>query len=116
MNDAIGRRGFLGRTAALAAGAPLMLQGNLHAQQAVPPPPKQFKKIGVEEHWTALNVIEAAGRTPSGTANRQADLDAIRLGYQTLLLGDGIRPVNLAPGDGERAVAEMAAAGVDVVG
>lgn len=80
MNDAIGRRGFLGRTAALAAGAPLMLQGNLHAQQAVPPPPKQFKKIGVEEHWTALNVIEAAGRTPSGTANRQADLDAIRLG------------------------------------
>jgi nicotinamidase/pyrazinamidase len=43
-------------------------------------------------------------------------LDAIRLGYQTLLLGDGIRPVNLAPGDGERAVAEMAAAGVDVVG
>lgn len=43
-------------------------------------------------------------------------LDALRLGYQTVLLGDGIRPVDLAPGDGERAVAEMAAAGVDVVG
>src|ERR1039458_1650634 len=80
MNDAIGRRGFLGRTAAVAAGVPLMVQGNLPTQQAVPPPPKQFKKIGVEEHWTALNVIEAAGRKPTGNATRQADLEAIRLG------------------------------------
>jgi 2,3-dihydroxybenzoate decarboxylase len=80
MNDAIGRRGFLGKTAAVAASVPLMLQGNLQAQQATPPPPKQFKKIGVEEHWTALDVIEAAGRTPGATANRQADLGDIRLG------------------------------------
>jgi len=39
-------------------------------------------------------------------------LDAIRLGYETVVLADGIRPVDLAPGDGDRALAEMAAAGV----
>jgi nicotinamidase/pyrazinamidase len=43
-------------------------------------------------------------------------LDAIRLGYPTRILADGIRPVDLAPGDGVRALAEMAAAGVEVVG
>lgn len=43
-------------------------------------------------------------------------LDAIRLGYPTRILADGIRPVDLAPGDGDRAVAEMQAAGVEVVG
>lgn len=43
-------------------------------------------------------------------------LDAVRLGYGTRILVDGIRPVDLAPGDGERALAEMAAAGVDIAG
>ena len=43
-------------------------------------------------------------------------LDARRLGYRTLLLADGIRAVDLAPGDGERALAEMAGAGVTVLG
>ena len=42
-------------------------------------------------------------------------LDAARLGFATTLLADGVRAVNLAPGDGARAVAEMAAAGVSVV-
>jgi nicotinamidase/pyrazinamidase len=39
-------------------------------------------------------------------------LDGVRLGYETILLTDAVRAVNLAPGDGERALAEMAAAGV----
>jgi nicotinamidase/pyrazinamidase len=43
-------------------------------------------------------------------------LDARRLGYETRLLIDGIRPVDLAPGDGERALAEMVAAGVEIAG
>jgi nicotinamidase/pyrazinamidase len=43
-------------------------------------------------------------------------LDAIRLGYPTRILAGGIRSVDLAPGDGDRAVAEMQAAGVEVVG
>ena len=42
-------------------------------------------------------------------------LDAARLGFATTLLADGVRAVNLAPGDGARAVAEMVTAGVTVV-
>jgi nicotinamidase/pyrazinamidase len=38
-------------------------------------------------------------------------LDALALGYETSVLVDAIRPVDLAPGDGERALAEMVAAG-----
>ena len=41
-------------------------------------------------------------------------LDAARLGFDTTLLADGTRPVNLEPGDGARAVAELVAAGVQV--
>ena len=39
-------------------------------------------------------------------------LDAVRLGYETSVLTDAIAAVELAPGDGARAVDEMAAAGV----
>jgi len=39
-------------------------------------------------------------------------LDAVRLGFPTTLLADGIRAVNLSPGDGDRAVADMVTAGV----
>ena len=41
-------------------------------------------------------------------------LDAIGLGYATTVLLDGIRAVDLAPGDGDRALAELAAAGVEL--
>ena len=33
--------------------------------------------------------------------------DALKLGYQTLLLQDAVRAVDVQPGDGERAVADM---------
>lgn len=39
-------------------------------------------------------------------------LDAAALGYETVLLTDATRAVNLQPGDFERAMAEVAAAGV----
>jgi nicotinamidase/pyrazinamidase len=39
-------------------------------------------------------------------------LDAVRLGFETAVLLDAIRPVDLAAGDGDRAIEEMAAAGV----
>ncbi|MBA2300437.1 MAG: isochorismatase family protein, partial [Chloroflexi bacterium] len=39
-------------------------------------------------------------------------LDAVRLGYETSLLTDAIAAVDLAPGDGARALEEIAAAGV----
>ncbi len=38
-------------------------------------------------------------------------LDSIRLGFQTLVLTDGIAAVNVAEGDDERALKELAAAG-----
>jgi nicotinamidase/pyrazinamidase len=39
-------------------------------------------------------------------------LDAVRLGYETSVLTDAIAAVDLEPGDGDRAIDEMAAAGV----
>ena len=42
-------------------------------------------------------------------------LDAAALGYRTSVVTDGVRPVELEPGDGERAIAEMAAAGVTLL-
>ncbi len=42
-------------------------------------------------------------------------LDAVALGYPTAVLADTIRPVNLSPGDGARAVAAMVTAGVTVL-
>jgi nicotinamidase/pyrazinamidase len=42
-------------------------------------------------------------------------LDATTLGFATTVLADGTRAVNLAPGDGSRAVATLVGAGVDVI-
>jgi nicotinamidase/pyrazinamidase len=42
-------------------------------------------------------------------------LDAVSEGFETFLVVDGCRPVELAPGDGERAIEEMRAAGVVVL-
>jgi nicotinamidase/pyrazinamidase len=43
---------------------------------------------------------------------RSTALDAVRLGYDTTVLTDAVAAVDLEPGDGERALAELAAAGV----
>lgn len=45
---------------------------------------------------------------------KETALDAKRLGFEVVVLGDGIRPVDLQPGDGERAIEEMIAAGARV--
>ena len=45
---------------------------------------------------------------------KEMTLDAVRLGFPTTLLTDGIPAVNLSPGDGDHAVADMVAAGVVV--
>ena len=42
-------------------------------------------------------------------------LDARRLGYSTSLLVEAVRAVDLAAGDGDRALAEMVAAGVEIL-
>jgi nicotinamidase/pyrazinamidase len=43
---------------------------------------------------------------------KETALDAVRLGYDTTLVVDGVRPVDREPGDGQRAVEAMAGAGV----
>ena len=45
---------------------------------------------------------------------RATALDAVRLGYATTLLVDASAAVNLDPSDGERAISEMAEAGVQL--
>ena len=45
---------------------------------------------------------------------RATALDAVRLGFTTTLLADAVAAVELEPGDGERAIAEMADAGVEI--
>ena len=45
---------------------------------------------------------------------RATALDALGLGFAAILLRDAVRPVDLQPGDGERAIAELDAAGVAV--
>ena len=46
---------------------------------------------------------------------KETALDSAQLGFATTVLADGIRAVNLQPGDGARAVAAMVAAGVHVL-
>jgi nicotinamidase/pyrazinamidase len=47
---------------------------------------------------------------------RSTALDALTSGYQVTLIGDAIRAVNLQPGDGDRALQEMLAAGAVTYG
>jgi len=42
-------------------------------------------------------------------------LDAVKLGFEVSLLGTGVAAVDLKPGDGDRALSEMADAGVEVI-
>lgn len=46
---------------------------------------------------------------------RATALDAADLGYETTVLADAVRAVDLQPGDGDRALDELRAAGVSVV-
>ena len=52
-----------------------------------------------------------AGGLATDYCVRHTVLDALRLGYGVILLLDGMRPVDVRIGDGERAIAAMLAAG-----
>jgi nicotinamidase/pyrazinamidase len=45
---------------------------------------------------------------------KETALDAVRLGFDTVVLGELVRAVDLQPGDGERALAAIRAAGARV--
>jgi nicotinamidase/pyrazinamidase len=53
----------------------------------------------------------AVGGLATDYCVKETVLDALRLGYGTTVLLPGIRPVELEPGDGQRAIDEMAGAG-----
>jgi nicotinamidase/pyrazinamidase len=95
------------------------------------------KGIGGEDGYSAFNVRdpETGEETPTGLADRlkesgvervavlglaldycvkESALDAALARFETTLLADGTRPVNLSTGDGARAVASLVMAGVAV--
>jgi len=47
---------------------------------------------------------------------KETVLDARREGFEVKALADAMRPVNVNPGDGRKALEEMSAAGADIVG
>jgi nicotinamidase/pyrazinamidase len=46
---------------------------------------------------------------------KETVLDAIYLGFATAVLVDAVRPVEVQPGDGERALDEMRDAGAELI-
>ena len=46
----------------------------------------------------------------------ETGIDALRLGYATVVLSDAVRAVDVQPGDGDRAIERLRAAGATIVG
>ena len=76
---------------------------------------------GVESSTDLESLLREAGVTDVVVVGLATDycvketaLDAARLGFSTVVLADGVRAVNLSPGDGSRAIAKMAKAGVAI--
>lgn len=109
---------------------------DLHpALDAAPSEPRVRKGTGGEDGYSGFTMADpvSGATSPTGLENllREAGinsvviaglatdycvkataLDAVALGFATTVLGEGIRAVDLAPGDGERGIVEMRAAGV----
>lgn len=67
----------------------------------------QLKQDGVEEI--------VVGGLATDYCVKNTVLDALRQGYKVQAVEDAMRPVELRPGDGERAIEEMRAAGAKIV-
>lgn len=66
-----------------------------------------LRERGIDEIWLVGLATDYCAKYTA--------LDARDLGYSVVVVRDGVRAVNLAPGDDERAFAEMAAAGCRIV-
>lgn len=66
-----------------------------------------LRERGVEEIWV--------GGLATDYCVKNTVLDGLRAGFRVKLLADAARPVELQPGDGARAIAEMRSAGAEVV-
>ena len=72
----------------------------------------------VLERWLRERAIERVVVVGLATdyCVKATAVDAASKGFRTVALSDAMRPVDLQPGDGERALAEMRQAGVEVGG
>ena len=68
---------------------------------------------GLAERLSGIESVAVVGLALDYCVKESA-IDAAKL-FDTTLLADGTKPVNLEPGDGSRAVAAVVAAGVNVV-
>jgi nicotinamidase/pyrazinamidase len=68
---------------------------------------EDLRRRGVKEVWV--------GGLATDYCVKNTVLDALRQGFRVRALTDAMRAVNLQPGDGQRALAEMRAAGAEVV-
>jgi len=107
------------------------------ALDAAPEEPRVRKGAGGEDGYSGFTVADPAGgrRSPTGLAELLRDrgtervivvglatdycvkataLDAVALGFPATVLRGAVRAVDLAQGDGDRAIAEMAAGGVTI--
>ena len=69
---------------------------------------KTLRDRGVEEVWV--------GGLATDYCVKHTVLDAIRAGFEVKALADAMRAVNLKPNDGGQAIAEMRAAGAEIIG
>lgn len=67
----------------------------------------QLERLGVKEIWV--------GGLATDYCVKQTVLDGIKEGFQVKAVADAMRPVELQPGDGERAMNEMRAAGAEII-
>jgi nicotinamidase/pyrazinamidase len=66
----------------------------------------QLQRLGVEEVWV--------GGLATDYCVKNTVLDALKEGFRVKALKDAMRPVELKPGDGERAIIEMQNAGAEI--
>jgi len=69
---------------------------------------RSLRDQGVEEVWI--------GGLATDYCVKHTVLDALKEGFKVKALADAMRPVNLNPDDGRKALEEMSAAGAEIVG
>ena len=67
----------------------------------------QLERLGIEEVWV--------GGLATDYCVKNTVLDGLKNGFSVKAIEDAMRPVDLKPGDGERAIEEMRAAGAEIV-
>jgi nicotinamidase/pyrazinamidase len=67
-----------------------------------------LREKGVEEIWV--------GGLATDYCVKETVLDGVRQGFEVKALADSMRAVNVNPGDGAKAIAQMRAAGAEIVG